>query len=120
MTTNIPRPRTVLTSLLRTVRAVRTVFTRRAERRWLDAPAGCCQCGTGGPYYRGHAAPVTRYLYVGACGPATGRPDWSACSAHPLPGLAPVVDYGCDVVVTYRQAEDDTARTPRQTDGGAS
>jgi hypothetical protein len=111
MTTD-PRTRTVRLPVLRAIVAL----TRRGSR-WLDAPTGCCRCGTGGPYYRGHAAPVTRYVYVGACGPATGRPDWSACSAHPLPGRTPVVDYGHDVVVSYRQAEADTRRALRGTGG---
>ena len=76
---------------------------------WLDTPAGCCACGTGGPHYRGKAEPVTRYVYVDACGPAGDEPDWSSCSNHPLEGVLPVVDYGRDVVVTFRQEEADVA-----------
>jgi hypothetical protein len=84
-------------------------WVRRHRQRWLDAPAGCCLCGTGGPYVRGSKPQVTRYLYVGACGEPTDRPDWSSCSQHPLTELAPIVDYGTDVVRTNRETEADTA-----------
>lgn len=110
MTTDRP----VLVFLLRPVLAVRAALARKEERRWLDAPEGCCSCGTGGPYYTGEATPVTRYLYVDACGPTGGsRPDWASCSAHPLPDQPPAVDYGRDVTVTCRQAEADIARALR-------
>jgi hypothetical protein len=85
----------------------------RQAALWMDAPSGCCTCGTGGPCYRGAARPVTRYLYADACGPrpadAAGwsSADWSSCSAHPLDGPTPVVDYGRDVVVTIGQTEAD-------------
>lgn len=90
--------------LLRAI-AKRTPAGREAAR-WLPTLAGCCSCGTGGPYYEGKAPQVTRYLYVGAtdCG---NEPDWSSCSEHPLDGLVPVVDYGQDVEVTFRQTEAD-------------
>lgn len=39
--------------------------------------------------------------------PAGRRPDWAACSQHPLPGLSPIVDYGQDRVVTLRTAMHD-------------
>lgn len=79
-------------------------------RRWLDTPNGCCQCGTGGPYYKGDKKPVVRYLYGDATAFGDGtRGDWSSCSAHPLAGVTPVVDYGRDVQVTFRQAEADFA-----------
>lgn len=83
----------------------------RESRRWLPTPTGCCTCGTGGPYYKGDAPQVTRYLYTGATSPETtiepAQCDWSACSAHPVEGLPPVVDYGRDVVVTFAQSEAD-------------
>jgi hypothetical protein len=91
-------------------RALRWLAKNRPEsRRWLDTPCGCCSCGTGGPYYEGDAPQVTRYVYVDACGESDGTPDWSSCSTHPLEGVTPIVDYGRDVVVTFRQTEADTA-----------
>lgn len=102
MTTDRP----VLVFLLRPVLAVyRIVRERRQERRWLDSPVGCCYCGAVGAE---DDPPVTRFLYVGDCGP-----DWAACSAHPLPGRSPAVDYGRNVPVTCRQAEADIARALR-------
>jgi hypothetical protein len=88
------------------------------KRRWLDAPTGCCSCGTGGPYVRGSKPQVTRYLYVGACGEPTDRPDWSSCSQHPLTELAPIVDYGTDVIRTFRETEADTAAALASRDRG--
>lgn len=84
----------------------RAVDDRQAGR-WLDSPTGCCECGTGGPYYRGDAPQVTRYIYVNACGAVGSTPDWSSCSRHQLRGVTPVVDYGRDIEVTFRQAEID-------------
>ena len=102
----------------RLTQPIRNLITRWDERehaRWADQPAGCCQCGTGGPYYRGSRTQVTRYVYVGACRSAP-RPgsggtdvDWTTCSRHALPWLAPVVDYGSDVVVTFARTERDAA-----------
>jgi hypothetical protein len=115
-----------------------SVLHAREDRRWLDTPAGCCECGTGGPYYRGDGTlvgqsadgryyrcrrrPVTRYLYAGATAGGAGRLDWSACSEHPCPELAPLVDYGTDVVVTFRRTEADAAAAlaARDAAGGAS
>ena len=77
--------------------AVRCWLDSREDRRWLPSPTGCCECGTGGPYYNGDQPQVTRYLYG----------DWSACSAHPLTGAEPTVDYGRDVVVSFAQAKVD-------------
>jgi hypothetical protein len=96
----------------------------REDSRWLGTPAGCCECGTGGPYYRGSDPQVTRYLYSGATAGGGGRVDWSACSAHPCPEVAPLVDYGTDVVVTFRQTESDAvaalaAYDAAALDGGA-
>ena len=93
-------------------RALRWLAKNRPEsRRWLGTPAGCCECGTGGPYYAGDPQTArTRYVYTDACGESDGTPDWSSCSEHSLTEAVPVVDYGRDVVVTFRQAEADTAR----------
>lgn len=88
-------------------RICHAVNERLESRRWLDTPAGCCACGTGGPYYQGGQPQVTRYVYVDACGPAGDTPDWASCSQHPIKGLTPAVDYGQDQVVTFRQAEID-------------
>lgn len=79
----------------------------RESRRWLDTPVGCCQCGTGGPYYEGDEPRVTRYVYVDACGDPGDAPDWASCSEHSLDYLTPIVDYGEDVVRTFRQTEID-------------
>lgn len=92
------------------IRRVIARLQRHDDAAWLDTPAGCCQCGTGGPHYRGTRPPVTRYVYVDACGPADDTPDWSSCSAHPLDGVIPVIDYGRDLAVTFRQTEADVAR----------
>ena len=88
-------------------RLISRMRARRDHRRWLGTPAGCCECGTGGPYYRGSDPQVTRYLYSGATAGGAGQLDWSACSAHPCPGLVPLVDYGTDRVVTFRKTEAD-------------
>ena len=80
------------------------------EARIAGYPEGCCECGTGGPYYDGPGPQVVRYLYVGACRGNDGtESDWASCSAHPLEWLAPVVDYGRDVEVTIGQARADVA-----------
>jgi len=96
---------------MRPLRFVDAVLRRLADRRWTTSPAGCCICGTGGPYYRDAAAPVTRYVYVGACaGTDRTQVDWTACSRHPLAAHVPVVDYGRDVVRTFAQVDADAAR----------
>lgn len=90
-----------------------TVSDRRYVR-WLDSPAGCCVCGTGGPDYRGRLAPedrVVRYAYSGVidASDADGaQPDWTACSRHPLASATPVLDYGEDRPATNRQVNVDT------------
>ena len=112
-----------MTFLSRALTGLTSRIRDRVDRKWLDAPNGCCDCGTGGPYYvgslkghahHGHREPVTRYLYTGACnGTPAGRVDWASCSRHPIDWLVPLVDYGRDVVVTYRQAEADAAKAWR-------
>lgn len=101
--------------MIRRIRRVLSMLSRRADRRWLESPAGCCTCGTGGPYYHGDAEPVTRYLYSEAtpyC-VAKGDIDWTACSAHALRDVEPLHDYGRDVVVTSAQAYDDATAVTR-------
>jgi len=85
----------------------------REARRCAVSPAGCCTCGTGGPYYDGPLEPVdrtVRYLYGDLCGGPMGEtPDWSACSDHPQTGVTPVVDYGRDIFRTVAEVEADYA-----------
>jgi hypothetical protein len=82
-------------------------LANREGRRWADAPAGCCECGTGGPYYRGPERPVVRYLYAGKM--LGGTPyvyDWASCSEHGTPDDdAIVVDFEHDIVITGADAE---------------
>ena len=97
--------------LTRIRKAIRTL-TDRESARWLPTPAGCCNCGTGGPYYEGDAPQVTRYVYGDACADSFDTtPDWSSCSAHPLDYCSsPVVDYGSDVIRTFAQIQADYTR----------
>jgi hypothetical protein len=86
----------------------------REAARWLPTAAGCCTCGTGGPYYEGTDPQVTRYVYDGMVMAGARAGDecvvgWSSCSRHPLEGVIPAVDYGRDVVVTFAQQEADFA-----------
>ena len=103
-----PRRVSLTTKIRLAIRAAIQRYVDRDAAKWLDTPAGCCTCGTGGPYYTGRKPSVTRYLYVDATG-CGNVPDWSSCSAHKLDELAPVVDYGSDVKVTFRQTESDAA-----------
>src|SRR4051794_34584984 len=101
---------------MRLLRFLGAALRHLADRQWATSPAGCCACGTGGPYYRGDAAAVTRYVYIGACAGNDGtRVDWTACSQHPLAALAPVVDYGQDVSRTFAEVDVDAARTQNGT-----
>lgn len=83
---------------------------RDDERAWLDSPAGCCDCGTGGPYDDTGTPAVCRYAYNTMCTDEPGTAsDWTSCERHRHPTLPPVIDYEHDVVRTLRQVDDDVA-----------
>jgi len=67
------------------LRSLVGVVRRRFDdtEAWLSTPVGCCECGTGGPYYEGDKPQVTHYVYVGATAKGDGTVDWTSCSDHP-------------------------------------
>lgn len=92
--------------LRRLARAIRDWW----EHRYDPYPEGCCECGTGGPYYRGRKTPVVRYIYSGACrGTPPGEVDWVSCSEHPISSLKPIIDYGTDMPKTIGEVRADVA-----------
>ena len=106
-----PRRVSLTTRIRLAVRRVLDAHHAHYLDKIADVPEGCCQCGTGGPYYRGEQTPVVRYLYVGACRGNNGTDiDWSSCSQHGgHDDEALILDYGQDLPKTIGECRADVA-----------